>query len=149
MRLPPPIIALLFAILIILSSRVVPMPWAIAPHITQILAVALFVIGVCLDLESVLRFFKAKTTINPIKPANSKVLVTNGFYNITRNPMYLGMVFFLSAITVWMSALLGPVLIALFMILMTRGQIKHEEKALTEIFGEDYIEYCQHVRRWL
>lgn len=117
--------------------------------LTRMVAAIFFLSAVMLDLESVFRFFKTKTTINPLDPNKSKKLVTDGFYKFTRNPMYLGLVFFLAAITVWVSALLGPLFIMLFIYVMTHSQIKAEEKALTEIFGQDYIDYCQRVRRWL
>jgi len=43
----------------------------------------------------------------------------------------------------------GILSVALFVWYMTRFQIKPEEKALTKIFGAEYEEYLERVRRWL
>jgi len=32
---------------------------------------------------------------------------------------------------------------------LTRFQIQPEERLLAEKFGEQYAQYCAHVRRWL
>jgi protein-S-isoprenylcysteine O-methyltransferase Ste14 len=41
------------------------------------------------------------------------------------------------------------VLVAAFVVLMEVLQIRPEEKALEEKFGEDYRAYKKRVRRWL
>lgn len=89
------------------------------------------------------------TTINPLSPRKSTALVTGGVYRFTRNPMYLGMACLLTAWAVWLAALLafaGPVLFVLY---ITRFQIRPEERVLTELFGLPYTDYTQRVRRWL
>ncbi len=63
--------------------------------------------------------------------------------------MYVGMCFLLLAWAVHLSALLpfaGPVLFALY---ITRFQIQPEERALIQLFGEQYVQYTARVRRWL
>lgn len=63
--------------------------------------------------------------------------------------MYVGMCFLLLAWAVHLSALLplaGPIL---FILYMTRFQIKPEERILTKLFGQEYVDYTARVRRWL
>ncbi|MCW8871031.1 MAG: isoprenylcysteine carboxylmethyltransferase family protein [Xanthomonadales bacterium] len=37
----------------------------------------------------------------------------------------------------------------LFVPYMNRFQIRPEERALEQVFGEAFVEYCKRVRRWL
>ena len=63
--------------------------------------------------------------------------------------MYVGMVFFLLAWSVFLSTLLPLAGIVVFVLYITRFQIQPEERALERIFGEQYSAYCARVRRWI
>jgi protein-S-isoprenylcysteine O-methyltransferase Ste14 len=132
--------------------------WAVA-HVPPLLqlpmavrllaAVALGAIGIAIAIGGVMSFRRAKTTVNPLKPETSAVLVSTGVYSFTRNPMYLGMVSVLFGWAAYLSSiwsLLGPVLFALY---ITRFQIVPEERALERLFGAPFAEYKKRVRRWL
>jgi protein-S-isoprenylcysteine O-methyltransferase Ste14 len=96
-----------------------------------------------------IRFRRANTTVNPLKPQAASSLVTIGIYRYTRNPMYLGLLFLIVAWAVLLSspfALLGPVTFVAF---IGRFQIVPEERVLSALFGEEYAAYKSHVRRWL
>lgn len=98
---------------------------------------------------SVAAFIRAKTTVNPTDPAQTKDLVTSGLYQISRNPMYLGMAAVLLGIALLLAnfaAFSGPVF---FVWIVTLLQIKPEETALQKVFGEDYQSYRLRVRRWI
>ena len=109
----------------------------------------LFCIGILVEAWSVGLFFRAKTTVNPLKPENSKVLVVAGLYKFTRNPMYLGMLLLLFGWTFWLGNPVGLCLPFIFVWYITKFQIKPEELALVDIFGDQYVQYKQQVRRWL
>lgn len=92
---------------------------------------------------------QAKTTFSPICPENASELVLGGVYRISRNPMYLGLAIFLAG---WMIFLGNALNIAPLMALIwyiTKIQIRKEEGALRERFGEKYDEYCRKTRRWI
>lgn len=96
-----------------------------------------------------IRFRRANTTVNPLKPQAASSLVTAGIYRYTRNPMYLGLLFLLVAWAVLLSspfALLGPVA---FVTYISRFQIVPEERVLAALFGAEYAAYQAGVRRWL
>lgn len=100
-------------------------------------------------LMGVIEFRNKQTTVNPFTPENSSVLVTNGVYSWSRNPMYLGLLCSLLALFVYFAApiaLVGP---ALFKLYMDRFQILPEERHLTRIFGEKYLTYSAKVSRWI
>jgi len=106
-------------------------------------------LGLSIDLWSLFLFFRAKTTINPMKPANSGMLVSHGMYRISRNPMYLGLLLLLSGWAIYLGdtvTFIGP---PLLVYILNRQQILPEERILEHIFGEQYRQYCRRVRRWL
>lgn len=53
-------------------------------------AALLALIGLFFCLAGALAFRRAKTTTNPMTPVATSALVTSGLYQITRNPMYVG-----------------------------------------------------------
>ena len=87
------------------------------------------------------------TTIRPFE--ESDVLVTDGFYRITRNPMYLGMVIILVGVAIFLGTLASFLPIPFFVMLIQRRFIQKEEAMLAESFGDQYIEYKKSVRRWI
>lgn len=109
----------------------------------------LIVAGVLATLSGVWQFRRAQTTVDPTRPDKASKLVTGGIYQYTRNPMYVGMALVLGAAVLKSGLVVSVLLIPLFIWYMTCFQIKPEERAIEGIFGEEYIEYKQRVRRWL
>ena len=148
LKVPPPIVALVMAIAMWFLSRL-PASSETLPVVRLLLAVGLAAVGAVIGLSGVLAFRRAKTTVNPLKPESSSSLVIAGVYKLTRNPMYVGMLFLLLALaaflwSVW--SLLGPLGFAAY---MGRFQIAPEERVLAGLFGTEYAEYKARVRRWL
>ena len=85
----------------------------------------------------------------PLDPPRK--LVVSGPYRWVRNPMYTGM-----AIVLLGEAFLFPILTRVLLGELVIGGIAvailvigYEEPVLRRKFGEDYLEYCRHVRRWI
>jgi protein-S-isoprenylcysteine O-methyltransferase Ste14 len=145
---PPPVVALIVGSAMWGVSLIAP-SLEIPALIRNVSAAIFAVAGACVDLAAIVSFRLARTTINPMKPATTSSLVRSGIYGVTRNPMYLGLFFFLMAWAVYLSsawALLGPVAFVLY---INRFQIAPEEKALSAMFGADFTAYKSKVRRWL
>ena len=106
-------------------------------------------VGLFFNCAAGFYFHSAKTTGNPLKPEMVAALVTSGIYQLTRNPMYVGLLFLLLAWTMWLGSFFGLIIIIVFQQYMTRFQIIPEEKALVKLFTEQYSDYCRQVRRWL
>jgi protein-S-isoprenylcysteine O-methyltransferase Ste14 len=110
----------------------------------------LFVVpGAALILAGAWHFHRRSTTLNPLRPDTASTLVTSGAYRLSRNPMYAGILLCLCAWACYLGnryALLGPVIFVLY---MSRFQIRPEERALQQRFGQEYDAYCRLVRRWL
>lgn len=168
LKIPPPLVALGCALamkgLAVLAGHGAapagaPAPTVLTPPVgnltgdwpaaLRMLAVALALLGLAIDIAGVLSFRRARTTVNPLRPANSSALVTSGIYRHTRNPMYLGMATLLAAWATWLGtpwALFG---IVAFVAWITRFQIIPEERVLANLFGADFAAYRARVRRWI
>lgn len=147
LKVPPPVVLLICAALMWLLSLL--FPTTNAPALSVIVAPILGVIGLCIAASGILSFRKAATTVNPLTPEKTSSLVIVGIYKLTRNPMYLGLLFVLLAWSVFLSNLYSASMLIVFVLYMTQFQIKPEETALTAIFGEAYLAYKKSVRRWI
>jgi Phospholipid methyltransferase len=75
-------------------------------------------------------------------------LVSTGPYAYTRNPMYLGHLFFLTGLTLtlqsWLAALI-TIAVAIWFHIRVLG----DEKKLAARLGKPYIDYVNTVKRWI
>lgn len=88
-----------------------------------------------------------KTSLYP--NGESTVLVTEGLYRYTRNPMYLGMSMLVLTAAVFFGSVTAPLGVLLFVVAIQRLFIIPEEQRMTGWFGDAYTVYCRQVRRWL
>jgi protein-S-isoprenylcysteine O-methyltransferase Ste14 len=143
---PPPFLALGLILVagaaaIALPSLPIPIPY----H--ALLGLVVLAIGVG---TAVAGFSTFKRSGTPVRPgAEPLQLVTTGPYRLTRNPMYLGLLFFLVSGFFFSQSLyfLAPPVV--FFLVINIWQIPFEEKLLVDRFGEPYRAYCGRVRRWL
>jgi protein-S-isoprenylcysteine O-methyltransferase Ste14 len=142
---PPPLWYVLAVVIGVLLDHSLPLPIA-AGVMTTIAGVISIVGGVTLAYVSVGRFRRSKTSIVPIRPADT--LVQYGPYRFTRNPMYVG----LALITIGCGLLLPTwwpiVLLAPTLAIVQRFVIRPEEQYLRRRFGTEYDAYTHQVRRW-
>lgn len=148
LKIPPPIVALLCGLMIWGLSMMLPLHHVDAEIRNSIACILLGMAGI-IDAWALISFRMARTTIDPRYPHNTSTIVSTGIYRYTRNPMYLGLVFFLSALSIWLGARLGLFVVAAFILYINRFQIKQEEEALQKQFGESYLAYKARVRRWI
>ena len=147
-KVPPPAVAVAAAVIMWGISRLAPQV-AMPSGIRLVLSIAILVVGVAFSTAGVLSFRRAQTTLNPTKPEEASSLVRTGIYRVTRNPMYLGLLFVLGAWAVFLSSAWALLGVAGFVLYMSRFQIAPEERALSGLFGSEYASYKASVRRWL
>jgi protein-S-isoprenylcysteine O-methyltransferase Ste14 len=142
----PPVILLASAGLGGLLHFLVPMPvmrYSAAVSVGVFLAVVSTAIGTW----AVAVMKGAGTNVRPDRPALS--LVRTGPYRFTRNPMYVAVCLLQLALGFILNDWI-PVLITVPLALTLHfGVILREERYLERKFGEPYLEFKQHVRRWL
>ncbi|MGB5821528.1 MAG: isoprenylcysteine carboxylmethyltransferase family protein [Saonia sp.] len=147
LKIPPIIIVFLFGLLMFLLARILPFGY-FDFFGRGYLVKALLLLAVCIVVVSLVLFFRNKTTIDPKNPTKASHLVTSGLYKYSRNPMYLSMLLVLLAWGLWLGNAFNTVVAAGFVSYMNTFQIIPEEKALGQLFGKDYQQYCVRVRRW-
>ncbi len=129
-----------------LVSRALP-TFLFAP--LRVVAVGMGLTGVAITGSAMLSFWRAHTTANPMKPSSASFLVTSGIYGFTRNPMYLGLLFVLVGWALYLGNALAFLFLPAFIFYMNRFQIEPEERALTALFGQEFVAYASQVRRWI
>ncbi len=144
-RFPPPLAFLGALGLGFLLQQRVPVPLVLEP-VSRPLGGLLALASGALALWAFRTFHRARTTIRPDRP--SAVLVTDGPFRLTRNPMYLSLSLLqaglaLLAGTLWPLLLLVPALL-----LIRYHVIAREEQYLAARFGAPYEAYRRTVRRW-
>src|SRR5690606_11874864 len=87
--IPPPVIMLATGTLMWLASILFPglsVPWLHSAAWGAVTAL----LGLAISLLGVVNFKRARTTVDPRRPAEATTLVTSGLYRYSRTPMYLG-----------------------------------------------------------
>ncbi|CAM3874356.1 methyltransferase family protein [Rheinheimera salexigens] len=147
-KLPPVLVVLIVALMMWLISLTLPL-FTISFTLRLVMVTLLFLLALVIILAGVFAFKRAKTTVDPRVPEAASELVTSGIYTLTRNPMYLGFAMSLLAWAIYLSSAWSVLMIALFILYLNQFQIKAEERALTKVFGQQFIQYQAKVRRWL
>lgn len=103
--------------------------------------------GLALLLGGSGRFRRLGTNIKTFNEPG--VLVTDGLFRWTRNPMYLGFLLSLLGVAILLGAAtaFGPVL--LFFLVANGWYIPFEERAMTAKFGAAYEAYVRTTPRWI
>ena len=148
LKVPPPIVALVLALLMWLTPAVAGLVQI--PYPARVLcAIVLVCIGQSISIAGMVAFRRAKTTVNPIKASLASSLVIQGVYRYTRNPMYVGLLLTLSAWAMFLANPFAVLWVVVYVTYITRYQIIPEERVLTSLFGAEYEAYRGKVRRWI
>ncbi len=113
------------------------------------LSLLFFVPAGAVLLSSVRAFWRAGTTVNPVRVDSPSELVTTGLYRWSRNPMYVAMAFVLLGEAVWLGSPVASLVVVPFVALINAFQIRDEEAALEREFGEAFEQYRETTPRWL
>jgi protein-S-isoprenylcysteine O-methyltransferase Ste14 len=83
-RIPPPLVATLFGLLMWLAARYLPGALGLAIQWRAGLALLVLLMSAIICLAGVVSFRYARTTVNPLKPETASALVNSGVYRYTR-----------------------------------------------------------------
>lgn len=93
------------------------------------------------------RMVRLRTTVHPHHQPS--VLVTDGVFALSRNPIYVGDTILLGGWALMLGSLTPWLGLPLFVVIVTRRAILPEEVRLQAKFGAAYTDYCRRVRRWI
>jgi protein-S-isoprenylcysteine O-methyltransferase Ste14 len=94
-----------------------------------------------------LQFKKTDTAVCPT--SKTSLIVRNGAYRYSRNPMYLGMLAMLLGASFLMGTMHSMFAPTAFFLIIDKVFIPYEEDELLAQFGEGYSEYMRGTRRWV
>jgi protein-S-isoprenylcysteine O-methyltransferase Ste14 len=92
--------------------------------------------------------FQARdTTKNPY--GDPATFVVQPPYTWTRNPMYLGITTTLLGLAIFFGSIVMLLAPIAFFIVIDRMVIPREEETMERLFGQQYVDYRNRVRRWI
>ena len=139
----PPII--LLCSLIIQTVLYFTFPMLI--NLSILLGIFIILTGIFLVYISLKKLSKMGTTFIPDGQPNK--LVIDGPFRVSRNPIYLGMLFILLGTAISLQSLSALLIAFIFFLIINFTWIKHEEEKLASTFNEEWKEYLAKTRRWL
>ena len=145
-KIPPPIVTLVFGLVIYFSKNIFPNHHRL---ILDVFSILLLICGIIIIRTAFLSFKNHQTTINPLNLTKTSSLVNTGIFKYTRNPMYLGMVFILFSVALKFNIYGGLIVILIFFSFITKFQIIPEEAVLERLFGKEFIQYKEKTKRWI
>lgn len=146
-RLYPPVYFLAALLAIAGLHHFLPeLRWLSRPSTTYGGAV-LIALGVAFGATSAWLLHRSKTPVRPFEKPTA--LVTHGPFSLSRNPIYVSMVTVLVGCVVLAGTVWPVLVVPLFIRVITRRFIVHEERALEDGFRERYRAYRARTRRWI
>jgi protein-S-isoprenylcysteine O-methyltransferase Ste14 len=132
-------------VVMIIEAWGVHMSFFNSPDALKKVAIGLWIIGFILLFTGRFGLGRSFRIGSPNEHTN---LIKGGLFSFSRNPMYLGVYTTLIASVLYT---LNPLmlLVAIYIIAVHHKIILAEEAHMRSVFGEEYIEYCRHVRRYI
>jgi len=113
----------------------------------QVIGLIVVAIGVGVSSFAAAIFQGRETTRNPYGEPTAFVAVSP--YTWTRNPMYLGLASALFGLAIFFGSITMLLAPAVFFAVIDRIVIPREEETMERLFGQDYRNYTNRVRRWI
>jgi protein-S-isoprenylcysteine O-methyltransferase Ste14 len=143
----PPIAWALAVLAGLVLNWLMPLPFLPAAASAGWLGTIVFALALALFAWAISAMTRAGSNVPTRLPTTT--IVETGPYRLTRNPIYLGMVLGLIGLAIAFNSLWLLVTLVPFALVIRYGVIAREEAYLERKFGEVYLTYKSHVRRWL
>jgi protein-S-isoprenylcysteine O-methyltransferase Ste14 len=114
-------------------------------HWLRILALVLFVIGLAIRGTAIFTLGRSFSTNVAIRA--TQTVHKTGLFRWVRHPSYSGMLLIFTAIGLWQRNGVSLAIMVVFPTAALLYRIRVEERALTEAFGQDYLQYSQETKR--
>ncbi len=143
----PPVYLLVAALAMIALHMALPVAHIGGISWRLFLGGAIIIAGGTVIASCARSFWKVGTPIRPFE--ESSTLVITGLFRYSRNPMYIGMGGILFGLALVLGTATPFAVPPVFVVVITRRFVLHEEEALESHFGGRYTDYKSRVRRWL
>lgn len=145
MKIHPPILA--GALLIVTIALHFMLPEERSVGWLQVIGLLLTAGGAGISSFAAAIFQARETTRNPYgEPA---AFVVQPPYDWTRNPMYLGLTTAMLGLAIFFGSIVMILAPVAFFMAIDRIVIPREEETMERLFGQQYADYKNRVRRWL
>ena len=145
-RIIPPVLLVICIVIMVVFWLVFPvMQFVTFP--VNLIGILPFIGGLNIAKRGSGLFEQRGTNIHTFK--NPTILVTDGLYRISRNPMYLGFLIALLGVAILLGNISSLLIVVGFFVITDRWYIQFEEVAMDKAFGQQYAEYKAKTRRWL
>lgn len=143
--LPPTLFALCLIAMIAVNYFSPITRFAVYPF--NLIGIVLFFAGLGISTNGKRHFSRVGTNIMTFSAPD--ILVTDGLFAYSRNPMYLGFSIALIGAALLLGSLATLIIVIGFVLVADMHYIKYEETQMLNTFGDDYVSYCERVRRWV
>lgn len=137
-----PLMIIMLVLFVLSLMEIIP-----TTNFTSGINTVLLVMGIILIVVGVVLFFGADAGGNLTDNIKENRLKTNGSYKFVRNPCYSMFLLLEIGLTLLCHNLFLIIIPFLFWIEMTTVLKKTEEKWLSELYGQEYLDYCKRVNR--
>ncbi|BAN01977.1 methyltransferase family protein [Ilumatobacter coccineus] len=142
----PPILVLILIIVAIVIGLLAPVV-SLIDGWWRLVGLGPILGGAALTWRSSALFEALRTNIHTFRDPD--VLVVDGPFAWSRNPMYLGFATLLAGVAIAVGSLSAWIAPVAFVTAAGRWYIPYEEARMVAHFGDDYRMYQQHCRRWI
>lgn len=145
-KIPPPFVGLIIILLGIASKYLFGVSF-ISDTLRWGFGALFIVGGIVLLFNSIVGFKKKKTNIPPWEPTT--VIVQDGPYKFSRNPIYLAFLMIVAGEICLLNDAVALLLLIPLFLFLNNYVIPKEERYLLEKFPKEYGDYKKAVRRWV
>lgn len=126
-------------------SYLIPI-WYLENHVLKVIGCIL--LHICLLWIVIAQLQMGKSWRIGIDDKNKTTLVTEGIFNLSRNPIFLGMILLLLGLFLIIPNTITLLILSMSYVILN-VQIRLEEEHLLKLHGERYLAYQKRVRRWI
>ena len=142
----PPLIWLVNAVISVVVHLLIRVP-IMRYWICLVCWIVFIILAPTLALSALRTMKAAGTNVHPSEPA--LVIVRDGPFRFTRNPMYLALCFLQVALGFFLNDWITLLFVVPLALILHYGVVVREERYLATKFGEPYLQYKREVRRWI
>jgi len=142
----PPRIAMALLAIATLAHFALPIDWPKLPSLF-IPGMLFAATGFSIMIRAWWLFRQHDTAICPTAETTS--FITGDIYRLTRNPMYLGMIFILLGIALLAGSWAFYLVTGVYALILNNVFCRYEERKLLDQYGDEYADYAARARRWI